>query len=142
MRSWCSDACYEYVAIRADPGYARRKVARRDKGICADCGRDCLALERELRSLRYDRRMKPERFDQRIKELQAEGFTVDRYYERTLWEADHIVPVIEGGGECDLDNLRTLCTPCHKRVTKEMHARLASARKPPQPPSPQLELSA
>ena len=28
---------------------------------------------------------------------------------------DHIVPVVEGGGTCDISNLRTLCTPCHEK---------------------------
>lgn len=43
-----------------------------------------------------------------------------------FWEADHIVPVIEGGGECDLANYRTLCIPCHRKVTAELRARLAA----------------
>ena len=30
------------------------------------------------------------------------------------WQADHIVPVYMGGGLCDIDNLRTLCTLCHQ----------------------------
>jgi len=34
-----------------------------------------------------------------------------------FWQADHIVPVCEGGGECDLTNLRTLCTMCHEKET-------------------------
>jgi hypothetical protein len=25
------------------------------------------------------------------------------------------VPVVEGGGECDLSNMRTLCLKCHRR---------------------------
>lgn len=42
-----------------------------------------------------------------------------------LWEADHIVPVVHGGGgACGLDNLRTLCRACHHRET----AQLASIR--------------
>lgn len=45
------------------------------------------------------------------------------------WDADHIVSVVEGGGECGLDNYRTLCLPCHRKVTRELHARLADARK-------------
>jgi 5-methylcytosine-specific restriction endonuclease McrA len=43
---------------------------------------------------------------------------------RTLWDADHILPVAEGGGECDLENLRTLCLPCHREVTAELRRRL------------------
>jgi 5-methylcytosine-specific restriction endonuclease McrA len=38
---------------------------------------------------------------------------------RHKWEADHIVPVADGGGECGLDNYRLLCRPCHLRVTLE-----------------------
>lgn len=33
------------------------------------------------------------------------------------WHADHIVPVHKGGGGCDIDNLQTLCIPCHKDKT-------------------------
>jgi 5-methylcytosine-specific restriction enzyme A len=43
------------------------------------------------------------------------------------WEADHILPVIEGGGHCGLDNLRTLCVPCHRQVTRELRARIAGS---------------
>ena len=42
----------------------------------------------------------------------------------SLWDADHIVPVVEGGGECDLQNIRTLCLKCHRTVTAELRARL------------------
>lgn len=45
------------------------------------------------------------------------------------WDADHIVPVAEGGGECDLSNYRTLCHPCHKAVTRELAGRLAKRRR-------------
>jgi hypothetical protein len=45
------------------------------------------------------------------------------------WEADHIVPVVEGGGECGIDGYRTLCVPCHKTVTANLAARLAEKRR-------------
>jgi 5-methylcytosine-specific restriction endonuclease McrA len=35
------------------------------------------------------------------------------------WEADHVLPVADGGGESPLENLRTLCRPCHIVVTAE-----------------------
>jgi 5-methylcytosine-specific restriction endonuclease McrA len=34
------------------------------------------------------------------------------------WQADHISPVKNGGGFCDLSNLQTLCPDCHKEKTK------------------------
>lgn len=67
-------------------------------------------------------------------ELIARGYTSDfaRGYApwgKHLWEMDHIIPVSEGGGMCDLSNLRTLCIPCHKRETAALKKRLARAGK-------------
>ena len=50
--------------------------------------------------------------------------TVDIY-----WEMDHIIPVVEGGGDCGLENLRTLCVPCHRRETAALAKRRAEARR-------------
>ena len=36
-----------------------------------------------------------------------------------LIEADHIVPIADGGDEFDMKNVQTLCVPCHKIKTKE-----------------------
>jgi 5-methylcytosine-specific restriction endonuclease McrA len=47
---------------------------------------------------------------------------------RTLWDADHIVPVAEGGGACDLSNIRTLCLVCHREATRALRERLAVRR--------------
>jgi 5-methylcytosine-specific restriction endonuclease McrA len=49
---------------------------------------------------------------------------------RSLWDADHILPVAEGGGECDLDNLRTLCLLCHRQQTLRLQQRLKSSSAP------------
>jgi len=43
---------------------------------------------------------------------------------RSLWDADHIIPVVEGGGECDLENIRTLCLRCHRVATAQLHERI------------------
>jgi hypothetical protein len=32
--------------------------------------------------------------------------------------------VVQGGGECALENMRTLCIPCHKRATAELRQSL------------------
>jgi 5-methylcytosine-specific restriction endonuclease McrA len=42
---------------------------------------------------------------------------------------DHIVPVVEGGGDCGLENLRTLCWACHHRETAALAKRRAEKRK-------------
>lgn len=46
--------------------------------------------------------------------------------DRCRWEADHIVPIAEGGALAR-ENLRTLCRPCHVIVTREFRARIATS---------------
>ena len=48
---------------------------------------------------------------------------------RELWQADHIIPVAEGGGLCGLENMRTLCTFCHATASGEQAARGAKRRR-------------
>jgi 5-methylcytosine-specific restriction endonuclease McrA len=50
-----------------------------------------------------------------------------------LWDADHVIPVIEGGGECDLSNMRTLCLKCHRAQTLEIRRRLQERKARPAP---------
>lgn len=38
-------------------------------------------------------------------------------------EVDHITPIAEGGAEFHLDNLRSVCSPCHAAVTAEQTRR-------------------
>lgn len=45
------------------------------------------------------------------------------------WEADHIVPVAEGGGSCGLANYRTLCIKCHGVESGKLRKRLNQRRK-------------
>lgn len=46
----------------------------------------------------------------------------------TLWQADHTIPLAEGG-QNNLANGRTLCLCCHKAETKALAKRLAQRRK-------------
>jgi 5-methylcytosine-specific restriction protein A len=104
--TFCSDGCVHEWKLRTDPAYLRQCVFDRDHGICAECGVN--AVESDSRYLH------------RKRSARGTGH---------LWQADHIVPVVEGGGECDLSNLRTLCTACHKRATADLAARRAEQRR-------------
>jgi hypothetical protein len=110
-QTFCSSYCVHEWKLRSDPGYLRDKVFERDRGICALCGADTLSLRKHKRKLGYAERL---------------AFEHEWGRRKTLWDADHIVPVAEGGGECDLANMRTLCLPCHRRATAELRARLKS----------------
>lgn len=114
-RSFCGKACVHEWRLRTQPGYLRAQVFKRDEGICAKCGRDAKALEHELIHLYWHDR---QRLTQRASEL---GLKPE--LPPTLWHADHITPVIEGGGECDLTNMRTLCLWCHREETAALHRR-------------------
>jgi hypothetical protein len=111
-QTFCSGFCVHEWRLRSDPGYLREKVFERDRGVCSLCGVDTLDLRRRKRKLGY-----------------AERAAFERQWgnRKTLWDADHIVPVAEGGGECDVDNMRTLCVLCHRKATSELRNRLKRA---------------
>ncbi len=101
-QTFCSAFCVEEWRLRSNPSHLRERVFERDKGICCVCGVNCVAEYAHLRRLRGGARLKAEI---------AWGLKG----RKSLWDADHIVPVVEGGGECDLSNMRTLCLKCHRR---------------------------
>lgn len=124
-QTWCSKGCAErhYMALSF---YARHKVFARDKGICAQCGTDTEFLAR----IRWHLKSRDDVESMRaLKEAWGLRITPWGTWEvPNLWEADHIVPLAEGGTNA-LDNYRTLCIPCHKEATKALAARLAAARR-------------
>lgn len=82
-------------------------------------------------SLRVTRQRAPEEARGQILELlrALEPYRRGTGHNYNLWDMDHIVPVIEGGGACGLENLRTLCIPCHKAETRALAARRAQKRR-------------
>lgn len=129
IRSFCSEACKDKALIHCWPAEQRRQTLKRDKGICAKCGLDCiaawkiinhapatpLAWSRENRGLTW------------VEVFLGIRISPNR---RSFWDANHIVPVSEGGTS-DLNNLETLCILCHQKHTKELRGRAAKARKQP-----------
>jgi 5-methylcytosine-specific restriction endonuclease McrA len=83
----------------------RSKVLERDRGICSICKAQC-------RLGRYD----------------WNKHDLD-FIKKPSWQADHVVPVAEGGGLCGLDGYRTLCLPCHKMESKKLSQRLVEKRR-------------
>jgi len=115
--TFCSAWCVEEWRLRSDPGYLREKVLERDRGVCASCGIDCLDAERQLKRLRGAARLKA-----------SLAWGLRPGSRKSLWDADHIVAVVEGGGECDLANIRTLCLKCHRTATAELRRRRGNSR--------------
>jgi 5-methylcytosine-specific restriction enzyme A len=117
--TFCSDWCVHEWRLRTDPSYLRDQVFLRDRGVCALCKADTRAAFLQLKKARGIRRQEL---------LASWGLKILK--RKTLWDADHIVPVAEGGGECDLDNLRTLCLNCHRQQTVQLRQRLRSRSLP------------
>jgi 5-methylcytosine-specific restriction protein A len=116
-RTFCSDWCVDEWRLRTDTSYLRERTFQRDKGVCSLCGTDTVAAFQDLKRKRGLAR-------QRL--LLAWGMkTLTR---STLWDADHIVPVAEGGGQCDLSNIRTLCLRCHRQCTSELRERIKAGK--------------
>jgi len=102
--SYCSDECW----LRNTPSMIRSAVARRDKAICTLCQIQC-----------------------RSSEIARYGYGTAEYElnrKRPNWQADHIVPVAEGGGLCGLEGYRTLCSKCHGKSSGELRKRLNQKR--------------
>lgn len=98
--------------MRTSASYGRAQVFERDGGVCCLCDMDTEALRKRLAQLQES---DPERY---LMEREMHCIPDHRV---TLWDMDHILPVVEGGGECGLENLRTLCLWCHAEVTASLN---------------------
>ena len=103
-------------------GFARAAVERRDHGVCALCGIRPADLHGPL--TRADERKTWRGFSPTSRAVDLGAALFRR------WEADHIVPIVEGGGY-GLDNLRTLCRVCHVLETRKLRARMSAHRGQP-----------
>ena len=111
LRVWCSGRCRNEAYIRF--GYVENQVHMRDKGVCFKCGIDCDAIGYEIRELKRVYRHHRHLFTGGLHLMLGWWWT----HNYRVWEADHILPVCEGGGCCGLGNYRTLCLRCHKQET-------------------------
>lgn len=129
-RTFCGPDCVHEYKIRSDSGYMRRAVFKRDGGVCSHCLLDTRELARAATAIAAGRSKwtwavlskaiaplfesygYPPPPNERPKNLKK----INRYLKRSglYWHADHIQRVDEGGGACGLDNIQTLCVPCHR----------------------------
>lgn len=143
-RFWCSPDCIHEFLIRTSGKYLREKTFERDKGFCARCNKDCHADWLKLKRLRNQ-------YLQTYFAKHPSEFLLNQYWElacsygvklpknpsawlvrhrpRSLWDADHIKAVEEGGGGCGLENIQTLCKSCHHIKTAKHTKRRARRKK-------------
>ncbi|KAM4859384.1 DNA annealing helicase and endonuclease ZRANB3 isoform 1-T4 [Thomomys bottae] len=115
---FCSLKCQEEFWIRSNNGYLRARVFETEHGVCQLCHmnaqelflcvRDASKSQRKnLLDAAWTSKLPLEQLNEMIRNP-VEGH---------FWQVDHVKPVYEGGGQCSLDNLQTLCTVCHKERT-------------------------
>jgi 5-methylcytosine-specific restriction endonuclease McrA len=131
------------MKAKSSGGAIRSQIMKRDRGICETCKLNCTKLIQRLQAIEKDgeedredswRRRRellldthyPD-FASRLSKAQKDGL-VEKALSGKAWQADHIVPVFEGGGHCTLTNMRTLCTACHREVTAAQAAQRKKER--------------
>ncbi|XP_019200029.1 PREDICTED: DNA annealing helicase and endonuclease ZRANB3 isoform X3 [Ipomoea nil] len=120
---FCSLDCHEEYRLRTSRRYIRERLSEIEHGICTGCKLNCHKLVKHIRPLLHDKR------EEHIKKVAPQiakrkkllKRLVDEPNEGNAWHADHIIPVYKGGGECLLENMRTLCVACHADVTAAQH---------------------
>ncbi len=128
-RTFCSDSCVHEWKIRADIKYLRKFVYERDLGQCAKCGIDTRFTKIEIENAARDSMRESGRWNCDDHPIYLEcirkfNLTVADS-KKSLWQADHIVEVADGGGEADLSNFQTLCTADHKIKSAESRRKRA-----------------
>jgi hypothetical protein len=116
-RSWCSDGCGELFWANHWWSVARSAVKRRDRYRCTQCGAS--GPKRPARTKHATHRaylaaMREWRAAKKVARL----------------EVNHIVPCAGQHAQLScahhLDNLETLCMPCHKVHTSALRARVSA----------------
>ncbi|MCH9045943.1 MAG: HNH endonuclease [SAR324 cluster bacterium] len=99
---------------------ARKAVQERDHGACRNCGLDTYRIVRIIRSaLAHYRSMGGDLWwDGGTDILEAIGWIPD--LDRTPFDTDHVRPVALGGEDV-MENLQTLCQPCHRDRSAKLH---------------------
>lgn len=117
ISTYCSRECADQGRLKRGgmANQLREQVFALEGGCCQLCGIDGHALFTRIRALEPSERLNA--LCNANWKLPKSAKALDRLLhepkEGDFWQADHILPVAQGGGGCGLENLRTLCVPCH-----------------------------
>ncbi|KAJ6296837.1 hypothetical protein OIU78_022544 [Salix suchowensis] len=128
---FCDLICCEEYRIRTSSRSLRQELFQIEHGVCTKiCRLDCHQLVRTIKPLSFERRR--EYIEEAAPNVASQKKLLDKLAnnpcEGNAWHADHTVPVYRGGGECKVENMRTLCVACHSKVTAAQRAERCSTR--------------
>ncbi|ESP02276.1 hypothetical protein LOTGIDRAFT_138707 [Lottia gigantea] len=128
---FCSLNCADSHWTKTDSGYCRDKIYQIEHGVCQICQFDAHSFYKQIKDtvdmkvrVKLISESKFSKLKSKVKEVMAR-----KPVEGQFWHVDHIKPVFEGGGMCDIDNMRTLCVICHQKVTSQQASKRAQVRK-------------
>ncbi|XP_035816379.1 uncharacterized protein [Zea mays] len=128
---FCSLACFQEYRLRTSGRALRQALFQIERGKCSQCKLDCCKLVKHIKLLPLGKR---EEYIRKVApNIASRKKLLDKLVREPIdgnaWHADHIIPVYKGGGECKLENMRTLCVACHYEVTRTQHKELKEIRK-------------
>ncbi|XP_074644008.1 uncharacterized protein LOC141900831 [Tubulanus polymorphus] len=128
---FCSKQCSEQHWVKTSREYGRKIIYEVEQGICQICK---FNAEQFFTQIKVTKDL--ERRAQLIKDSpynilkpEVKDRMVTKPYRGQFWHVDHIKAVMDGGGQCDIDNLRTLCVLCHQKVTSSQKRQQAINRR-------------
>lgn len=128
---FCSQTCAREYWMVSNNDYMRDQVFEAEHGICQLCKFDAHSFYRQIRDTKDLQKRAELITKSKFHSLCAK--TKEQMVKKPVagqfWHADHIVPVWQGGGQCDIDNLRTLCVTCHLKVSAQQAGQRATIRK-------------
>jgi 5-methylcytosine-specific restriction endonuclease McrA len=128
-RGVCAVCRLDCDAVQNDFLAARQTDESEFKWDCLNCDNvgdfnPCDACGSSWMRRRYEQTARDE-VRSRMRQLRfSTRFLADYNGVTSLWAADHIIPLAEGG-EDTVDNLRTLCLPDHGGVTADLRKRMS-----------------
>ncbi|CAD6340652.1 unnamed protein product [Miscanthus lutarioriparius] len=128
---FCGLACFQEYRLRTSGRALRQALFQIERGKCSQCKLDCCKLVKHIKPLPLEKR---EEYIRKVApNIARRKKLLDKLAHEPIdgnaWHADHIIPVYKGGGECKLENMRTLCVACHYEVTRAQHKELKEIRK-------------
>ncbi len=117
--TYCSRECSDQGRLKRGGMYSSTQIRAQlfalEGGICRLCGINAYALFSRISALEPAERLNAlcNAHWKLPKSAKALERLLQDPKEGDFWNADHIKAVAEGGGGCNIDNLRTLCVPCH-----------------------------